>query len=115
MIFRQNWTGCMVGENIDFLANVPGNIQKDYADFNNWGDINYDDNCKRYLHLEDKAWIYKSKIHFTKKDDERLFFVSGGIDYKFDKHNFFDGFIFIFLNGDKIFDSVINLPATVSE
>lgn len=93
MIFRQNWTGCMVGENIDFPANVPGNIQKDYADFNNWGDINYADNCKRYLPLEDKAWIYKSKIHFTKKDDERLFFVSGGIDYKFD----------IIINGQKVF------------
>ncbi len=26
-------------------ANVPGNVQSDYAEFYGWGDVNYADNC----------------------------------------------------------------------
>ena len=41
MIYRQSWTGYAHGEETEFPANVPGNIQKDYADYHNWPDINY--------------------------------------------------------------------------
>lgn len=84
MIYRQRWTGCADGDKNEFPAKVPGNIQKDYADFHNWHDINYSDNCKLFLPIEDFAWCYKTRLEFEKQEGERVFFVSGGIDYIFD-------------------------------
>ena len=51
MIFNQKWLGCAAfdkkyGEFFD--VKVPGNIQKDYAEFMGWGDINCMNNCKKY-------------------------------------------------------------------
>jgi len=84
MIFRQSWTGRIDGDKTEFPASVPGNIQKDYADFMDWDDINFGENCRVYLPLEENAWIYKTELEYKKKNGEKVFFVSDGIDYKFD-------------------------------
>ena len=59
------------GDATEFPASVPGNIQKDYADFHNWHDINYSDNCKLFLPIEDFAWCYKTRLEFEKQEGER--------------------------------------------
>ena len=90
---KLHWRGKRIGENDFFDVTVPGNIQNDYAIFNNWGDINYSDNCKRYLEIEDDEWIYETKFSVKFENDEKVFFVSKGIDYEYD----------IILNGEVIF------------
>ena len=88
---KLNWMGRREGENIWFHANVPGNIQNDYAVHYGWGDINYGYNCLRYKELEDSTWYYRAE--FDTEPGKKVFFVSGGIDYIYD----------IFLNDEKIY------------
>ena len=90
MIQRLNWQGKRDNENEWFPASVPGAIQHDYAEFHNWGDVNYADNAARYKELEDSTWFYRAEFEVPKK--ENVFFVSGGIDYIYD----------IVLNGEVI-------------
>ena len=87
---RLNWQGKKNDENEWFPASVPGTIQHDYAEFHNWGDVNYADNAARYKELEDSTWFYRAEFEVPKK--ENVFFVSGGIDYIYD----------IILNGEVI-------------
>lgn len=95
MKFYQKWKGAVVengkmGEL--FPATVPGNIQLDYAIANGWGNVNYMDNCTKFEALEDSYWIYRTQLNFQKKTDERVFFVTHGIEYEYD----------VLLNGEKI-------------
>ena len=78
------WFGQMEGDKNIFPASVPGNIQKYYADFMGWGDINYGNNCKEYLDIEDAVWFYHTSFDNERKNDEKIFFVSKGIDYEYD-------------------------------
>ena len=78
------WTGRMEGTDEVFPASVPGNIQADYAAAHGWGDLHYADNCQRYLEIEDAAWLYETSFYWEKKNEERLFFVTEGIDYEYD-------------------------------
>lgn len=87
MIFNQKWQGCAApdkkyGEFFD--VTVPGNIQKDYAAFMGWGDINWMDNCKKYEDTESWYWVYKTDVEYSKKDGEKVFFVTKGIEYEYD-------------------------------
>ncbi|MBQ2667359.1 MAG: hypothetical protein IJF56_01885 [Clostridia bacterium] len=79
---RLEWTGQRVGEPFVFTANVPGNIQKDYAEAKNWGDLHYGMNVLKYQEIEDDAWLYTAQYHHT-PTDEHIWFVSGGIDYEY--------------------------------
>lgn len=81
---KLNWKAKKDDENTWFPASVPGTIQHDYAEFNNWGDVNYADNCTRYRQLEDSTWYYRSEFEYKKNPNEKVFFVSGGIDYIYD-------------------------------
>ena len=84
MKFYQNWFGRVIDETDSgekFPANVPGNIQNDYAIYHNWGDINYDKNCTRYAELEEYTWVYETELNFESSAGERVYFVSHGIDY----------------------------------
>ena len=86
MIFMQKWTGFLIkngeyGEK--FPVEVPGNIQKDYARHMGWGDLNYMDNCKKFLEIEDDYWSYRTNIVCTPAENERVYFVSKGIEYEF--------------------------------
>lgn len=84
MRFYQNWTGSCDEEDIVFDAQVPGNIQLDYSRAKSWGNINYTDSCLKYADIEDYTWYYSSELNYNIKEGERLYFVSKGIDYKFD-------------------------------
>ena len=87
MVFQQLWTGAAVVDGVygeAFPATVPGNIQNDYAQANGWGDLNYMDNCEKYLDIEDWYWSYKTDIAVNQQDGERVFFVTHGIEYEYD-------------------------------
>ncbi len=87
MKFEQRWTGIRIMKNAEneyFPANVPGNIQLDYGTYRNFGDVMYGENCRRYEALEDDAWGYVTHLTYKQKDGERVWFVSGGIDYRYD-------------------------------
>ncbi len=95
MKFYQKWVGAIIenGEEGDsFPVSVPGNIQLDYAKAMGWGDVNYMDNCTKFEELEDFYWIYRCKFSCEKKEGERVFFVTNGIEYEYD----------IILNKEKI-------------
>ena len=84
MKFYQNWKGTVLtgdDKGFEFAANIPGNIQNDYAIAKNWGDLNFSDNCLKYKDIEEVTWQYKTKLNFKKNGNERVYFVSHGIDY----------------------------------
>lgn len=86
-IYTQKWKGTCVKEGergAFFAASVPGNIQLDYAKAHDFGDVNWADTCLRFQALEDYGWIYQTELEYTKKDGERVFFVSHGIEYEYD-------------------------------
>ena len=76
-----------------YAATVPGAVQLDIARARNYPDYTYSDNYKMFDWMEDMYYTYRTE--FEKPDisgEQRLFFVSKGIDYRFD----------IFLNKNKI-------------
>ena len=95
MIFRQNWQGIRLTDHGEesFPATVPGNIQADYAAAKGFRDVAFADGCKQFEALENDAWEYRARLSCTAGQDERVWFVSLGIDYKYD----------VFLNGDRIY------------
>ena len=96
MKYEQEWTGvriCEDGTREIFDATVPGNIQLDYGNYAGFGDAMYGDNCIKYEALENDSWEYVTHLKYERNDRERIWFVSYGIDYKYD----------IFLNDEKIY------------
>ena len=93
MIFKQTWQGKNCSEGVYFPASVPGNIQADYARAHGFADLQFADNYKQFLPLEDDHWEYRTTLAYTKNEGERVFFVSRGIDYKYD----------ILLDGDLLY------------
>lgn len=93
MKFYQKWQGRSVNRGSWFIANVPGNIQYDYAKANSFKDMQYACNFKQFNEIEDDTFEYKTALDFTANENERVFFVSGGIDYEYE----------IFINGKSIY------------
>ena len=95
MKFEQIWEGrnCNKQKNEYFPATVPGNIQYDYGIAMDFGDVHYSNNYKQYIPLENDAWEYRAHLKYERTDGERVFFVSLGIDYKYD----------ILLNGEIVY------------
>ena len=94
MIFKQTWEGANLTKNDGYFpTSVPGNIQLDYGNAHGFGDANYATNADKYRDVEDDFWQYRTKLAFDRKDGERVFFVSLGIDYKYD----------VALNGENIY------------
>lgn len=91
MKFYQSWTGSVNGT--EFPASVPGNIQKDYLEHIQYGDIHYSDRINVFREMEDYTWRYQTKLNFQAKPGEKVYFVSEGIDYICD----------ILLNGSRIY------------
>ena len=84
MNFYQNWIAYRAGDRSEaFPARVPGNIQADYALAHGFGDVNVARNCEKFRALEDETWIYETKLKFQRLAEERVWFVSMGIDYQF--------------------------------
>ena len=86
MRFYQTWEGrsCTAGRDAWFPATVPGNIQKDYAVANHFADVQFADNYKQFLPLEDDHWEYRTRLSYNRKANERVFFVTEGIQYCYD-------------------------------
>ena len=87
MIYNQKWEAFRISNGVysePFAASVPGNVQKDYALANGFGDVHYADECTRYEELEDDFWEYRTTLDFKANAGERVVFVSHGIDYRFD-------------------------------
>lgn len=75
-------------------ATVPSAVQLDIAKAEKYEPLFYAENWRNYAWMEDKYYTYRTR--FKKPDfkaDEKLYFVSKGIDYQFE----------IFLNDEKIF------------
>lgn len=76
-----------------FSATVPGAAQLDTAKAENYPRLDHSDNFKLCRWMEDVFFVYKTSFkRKALKENERLYFVSKGIDYQFD----------IFFNGRKI-------------
>lgn len=67
-----------------FLARVPGNVQADYSQWMDWGDIGYGHNVERFAETEAYGWEYRTILSCPRQENEQLFFVAEGIDYRFD-------------------------------
>jgi beta-mannosidase len=66
------------------LAQVPGNVQLDWAKTHNYTPYYYADNYKDYLWMEDVYWSYETELNIVDiKENEQLFFVCNGVDYSF--------------------------------
>ena len=86
MQFNQKWMAARFdptesGKYDFFPAEVPGNVQYDYAKANGFGDFVFADNVKIFKETEDFYWIYRTELDYKAKDSDRIFFVSKGIDY----------------------------------
>ena len=84
-----NWeAACLGGEHKGeyFPAIVPGNVQKDYAEFFGLGDVNYSDNYLKFGELEDYYFTYRTKICKKQLEGsfEKLYFVTKGIEYEYE-------------------------------
>ncbi len=65
-------------------AVVPGAVQLDYARAEQWGDHTFGENWRQYEWMEDKYWVYRSRLSVPNlAQDEKLYLVSKGIDYSF--------------------------------
>lgn len=86
MKFYQEWQGRNLSKGKDgyFPARVPGAIQSDFARANGFGGVQYSTNADKFRELEDDHWEYITSLKYEAKPDERVFFVSRGIDYKYE-------------------------------
>ena len=94
MRFYQNWLACINdGKEEKFHANVPGNVQMDFAEYKGWlCDLQFADNIRKLEPYEKCEWKYETVLDFEAENDEKVFFVAEAIDYEFD----------ILLDGEKI-------------
>ncbi len=65
-------------------AVVPGAVQLDVARAEGYPPWTFGDNWKDYRWCEDVLWTYRSRFARPDPGEERVFFVSQGIDYAFD-------------------------------
>lgn len=66
------------------LATVPGAVQLDWARAEGWPEPAYDSDLAKYRWMEDAFWRYRAVLpDLAVGADARLFFVCGGVDYRF--------------------------------
>ena len=85
--FTQQFTGYRIhrGKKEEgFPATVPGCIQYDYAVSHGFPDVMFGEGSRAFEALEDDAWEYRATLRYTAGAGERVFFVSGGIDYQYE-------------------------------
>lgn len=87
MKFYQKWQACAINENEKsdyFSATVPGNVQRDYAEYLGiLDDLQFGNNVAKLEKTESFYWEYRTEIHYEAKPDEKIYFVAEGIDYKY--------------------------------
>jgi beta-mannosidase len=65
-------------------AAVPGAVQLDWARAEGWPPYWHGNNCASFLWMEDVFWTYRAQVSgAVYGNDERLFLVCGGVDYRF--------------------------------
>ncbi|MDX6765524.1 MAG: hypothetical protein SFU85_01915 [Candidatus Methylacidiphilales bacterium] len=65
-------------------ATVPGSVQLDWGRSKNWPEYWREDHFLKYAGLENFFWTYSARLELpTARPDHHLFFVCGGIDYRF--------------------------------
>ncbi|EDY80691.1 Glycosyl hydrolases family 2, immunoglobulin-like beta-sandwich domain [Verrucomicrobiia bacterium DG1235] len=65
-------------------ASVPGAVQLDWASAEGWPHFWQDGDVGRYAWMEKVYWVYETTLpRLEELDGKRLFFVSGGVDYRF--------------------------------
>lgn len=89
MRFEQKWTAAQYdpvtkAEGDRFAAQVPGNVQYDYAVSHNFGDFFFGSNVKQFDAIEDYWWMYTTTLQYEQSPEDRLWFVAEGIDYEYD-------------------------------
>ena len=62
MKYELKWMANVEESDDVFVANVPGNIQSDYAKSHDYGDLQYSDNYKKYKWMEDVSWFYSTEF-----------------------------------------------------
>ncbi|MBE6631935.1 MAG: hypothetical protein E7623_04460, partial [Ruminococcaceae bacterium] len=67
-----------------FPAEVPGNVQYDYARAMGFSDFAFGTGVKLFSEVEDMEWEYLSTLDVEREEGEKLFLVAEGIDYSFD-------------------------------
>ena len=93
MRYYQKWQGRSVNRGEWFSATVPGNIQLDYAQANGFLNHQYACNCEQFNVIENDTFEYKTTLDFCARDGEKVYFISGGIDYAYE----------IYLDGELIY------------
>lgn len=73
------------GEPEDWVdAVVPGAVQLDWARSKGWEPYWKGENFRQYRWMEDEFWTYETRLDVAGlKEEERLFFMCGGVDYRF--------------------------------
>lgn len=65
-------------------ASVPGAVQLDWAGSEGWPHFWQDGDFGRYAWMEKVYWVYQAKLpSIPIEENQLLYFVSGGIDYRF--------------------------------
>ncbi len=65
-------------------AQVPGAVQLDWGRAQGLPEYWVADQFKAYQGLEDLFWLYRARLELPERGpDERVFFVCGGVDYRF--------------------------------
>ncbi len=88
MKYYLDWTGSLLGADLNeiesFPAEVPSNIQRDFAAHKGWLDtLQFADNAKKLDAYRNNFWKYTTKLEYTAEADEKVFFVAEGVDYEF--------------------------------
>jgi beta-mannosidase len=96
MNWQVGWSESKEQTPVKFIpALVPGAVQLDLAKAEGYEDYHFSDNYKQFRWTEDVYWHYRTTLETTNLFTEgKLFFVSKGIDYRFD----------IFLDSQLIFE-----------
>ena len=81
MNYELKFLGNREGEKEFFPVTVPGDIQKDYGEFKNFGDHHFGLNATKFDAIEDSTWYYVAKFDY-KENGEKIFFTTKGIDYE---------------------------------
>lgn len=87
MKFYQNWTAEVrdgEGKCHTFPASVPGNIQKDFANYMGYDDLMFANNVAVLEKTESYIWTYITYPEYKAEKGEKVYFVSEGIDYIFE-------------------------------
>lgn len=89
MRFEQKWMACGKAPQaneygVPFAAQVPGNLQWDYARANGLENFAFSNGYEAFLEIEDYCWKYTAHLDYTAAPGEKVFLVAEGIDYEFD-------------------------------